>query len=340
MTRKQDQGGSATQAPPANDEDETAGDAGEQQSAAAAPRGKRKRRLRDVADEALKGEAQLMVADPASARIRAVFSGNGVEADRADLGLFADSIKRLARFFTSLTESQPQLYALNFGKSVEVEIGPAEEEVERASRALAAAEAGESDAVRIRREVEALPETTLAGFAARDLLLSSEEDVVGAALSYGTEVTDTFKSLVRHLAEDDISLRLSLPTDTDVDARGGEVVVELDSERAQVYKEALTAVGTDETVKVKVAGTLTMADSASRQIRVTLDPKSRKPPELKNRRAITARYSAKAGREIKAAGLWDKEVIADFEMTRDRRGTTAHLRQPTFLLVGARARYE
>jgi hypothetical protein len=307
---------------------------------APAPRGKRKLRLRDVADDALKGEAQLMVADPASARIRAIFSGNGVEVDHADLGLFADSIKRLARLFMSLTESHPQLFALDFGKSVEVEIGPAEDEIERASRALAAAEEGESDAARLRHEVEALPETTLAGFAVRDLLRASEEDVVGAALSYGTEVTDTFKSLVRHLAEDDISLRLSLPTDTDIDASEGEAIVELDSERAQLYKDALTAVGTDETIKVNAVGTLTMADSASRQIRVTLDPKARKPPELKNRRAITARYSAKAGKQIQANGLWNTEVIAEFEMTRDRRGTTAHLRQPSFLLVGARARYE
>jgi hypothetical protein len=305
-----------------------------------APRSRRRTRLREVADEALEGRGHLMSADPAQARIRATFTGHGVESDRVDAETFGDSVRKLARLFTSLTESRPQVFALGFGNSVVIEIGAPEDEVERASKALAEAERVESPEQRERLIAQALPETTLAAYATRDLFEASEVDVVGASLSYGTQVTDAYKAFVRTLAEDDLSLRLSLPSGSDPSATQGVIEVELSSEEAQTYKEALTAVGDDEVLHVRAVGILAMADSGSRTVRLTLDRNAPKEPALRNHRTVTARYSGRAHREIKEQGLWDQEVVAEFEMTRDRRGTTAHLRRPTFLLLGARRRYD
>jgi hypothetical protein len=303
-------------------------------------RGKRRVKLREVADVALHGEGHLMVADPANARMRAIFSGRGIEQDRADLEKFGDSAKRLGRLFHSLTESRPQIFALDFGKSVTVEIGPPEDEVERAAQALRQVADEDDDKRAARLLASAVPETTLAAYATRDLLLASEDDVVAAALSYGASVTDAYKSFVRHLADEMISLNLSLPTDDDETASAGGLVVAIDSEQAASYREALTAVGTDEVVKVKAVGTLTMADSGSRQIRLTLAPDAAKDPAVRRHRAITAGYTGRAGAQIEDLGLWNKEVRADFEMTRDRRGTTTQLRRPTFSLIAATPRYE
>lgn len=48
--------------------------------------------------------------------------------------------------------------------------------------------------------------------------------------------------------------------------------------------------------------------------------------------------SRHAVREIRDGGLWDTQVRAVFEMTRDRRGTTAQVRRPTLKLVSVEAR--
>jgi hypothetical protein len=180
-------------------------------------------------------------------------------------------------------------------------------------------------------ELSRVPETTLAAYATRDLLEASEDDVVSAALSYGTAVADAYKSLVRVLAEEEISLQLHLPTEPDAP-------VELTHETANAYKEALRSVGSEETLRVRATGALSMADAGRRQIRVTLDRPATKDPALRRRRAITARYSGAAGRKIEDQGLWNKPVVATFEMTRDRRGTSASVRRPTFLLVDVRPR--
>jgi hypothetical protein len=211
-----------------------------------------------------------------------------------------------------------------------------DDEIERAARVLREVEASDEDFddLPLRLQTALLPETTLAALATADLLEASEDDVVGAVLAYGTEVTDSYKTLVRHLADADVSMALRFER-----SDGQEFEINLASEQAAQYSEALTEVGSLETLTVEAVGTLTMADSTTRQIHLTLDPKTPKPLPLRNRRTITADYTAQAGKEIREGGLWDKEVVASFDMTRDRRGTTAHLRPPTFTLMSARARY-
>jgi hypothetical protein len=228
------------------------------------------------------------------------------------------------------------MFGLAFGNSVEVEIGPPDDEVERAARALREVEESDEDFddLPLRLQTALIPETTLAVLATVDLLQASEEDVVGAVLEYGTDVTDSYKTLVRHLADADLSMSLRFPR-TD----GEDFTIELASAQAARYKEALTEVGNLETLKVQAVGTLTMADSTSRQFRLTLDPNAPKHPLLRSRRTITADYTAHAGKEVRENGLWDKEVVAQFDMMRDRRGTTAHVRPPTFTLIDVRARY-
>lgn len=280
-----------------------------------------------------------MSADPARARIRATFSGNGVADDRVDAETFGQSVSKLSRLFTSLTGSRPQVFAMAFGNSVTIEIGAPEDEIERAVKALAAAEAEEDDKKRERLVAQAVPETTLAGYAALDLLQESQDDVVGAALTYGTQVTDAYKALVRALADDDLSMKLALPSAQDLTGASADVSIELESETAQDYKAALTAAGDDEVLKISAVGILSMADSGSRMIRLTLDIEATKDPALRGRRTITARYTGRAHQQIRDGGLWDQNVIAEFEMTRDRRGTTAHLRRPTFTLISAKPRY-
>ncbi len=248
----------------------------------------------------------------------------------------ATRLNAAARLFQSLTESRPQLFTLQFGHSIEVEIGPPDDEIQRAAAALSKVEEDDEDFadLPLRLQTAIIPETTLAALATVDLLEASETDVVGAVLSYGTEVTDAYKTLVRHLADEMISMSLTLPS-----TGGDDFVIELQSEQAEQYKQALTEVGNLETLKVRAAGKLTMADSNSKQVRLTLDSKTAKPALLRNRRAITADYTARAGKAIRDGNLWDKDVIAEFDLSRDRRGTTAHVRPPTFVLTGARARY-
>jgi hypothetical protein len=248
-------------------------------------------------------------------------------------------MKRLSRLFAVITASRPRLYALDVGHSIEVEIGPPDDEIKRAVAALRAVEAEHDEKAARRMMQQVLPETTLAAYAVRDLILASEEDVVGAALSYGTQVTDAYKSLVRQLADESVSLELALPTDEDPSALNWTETVSLDTATAQGYKHALAAVGSDETVTVAAVGTLTMADSANKQVRLAVERSGARDPALRNRRVITARYTQQAGQEIRDLNLWDSQVRARFEMTRDRRGTTAHVRRPTFLLVEARPRF-
>lgn len=328
----------APSSPPADEPDGRSDPPKEPASPAALPaRGKRRTRLRDVADEALKGRGQLMTADPATARIRAIFTGHGVGDDRADLSVLGDMSTRLGRLFTSLTESRPQLFALAFGNSIEVIIGPPEEEIERAAAALRTlAEDPEREALL----PSAVPETTLAAYALRELLLESEDDVVAAALSYTADVANAYKTFVRHLADDMLSVRLALPTDVDRDASGGTLSIELASDTAVRYKDALSAIGDEEVVRVQAFGTLTMADSGAELVRLKLDPDAPKHALLRRKRSITARYTRRAHTQIREGNLWDHEVRAEFDMTRDRKGTTAQVRQPTFVLTGAALRYE
>jgi hypothetical protein len=297
------------------------------------PRGKRKRLLRDIAEEKLSGEARLMVTDPVRARVQATLSGPLVLSDRADMGTLGDSIKRLGHLFMTLTESSPQLFNLAWGNSVTLEIGAPDNEIERAAKALAEVDATPELEITSQMFRAAVPDTLLAAFATQDLLVISEEDVIGAALSYGKEVTDAFKGLVRTLADDDLSLEMTLPVALDQ-----HETVELSSLVAQRYKEELMTVGSDETVKVKAVGVLTMADSGARQIRLTLDRNAAKDPSLRKRRAITAKYTLAAGRKIRELNLWDHSVRAEFEMTRARAGTSTTVRPPTFVLVDAEPR--
>lgn len=339
-------GAAGGQGDPAQDDEDADAPDGQTPVPVPAPRGKRRRKLSEVADDAITGTEHLMVADPAQARVRALFTGHGVGDDRVDLETFGDLIGRLGRFFQSLTESRPQLFALDFGHSVEVEIGPPEEEATRAAARLAELDtdqllqqAAEGDSSAARLLASAIPETAIAGYAARELFQEDETDIVPAVLAYGKEVTETYKGLVRSLAADMVSLELSLPTSTDPDAGQRHVVASLGAEGAERYRDALNEVGTEETLKVTAVGTLTMADSGHREARLTLDKTAPRPPQLRrNRQSITARYTTIAGQQIRDDSLWDKPVVADFDMTRDRAGTTARTRPPQFVLKGARLR--
>jgi hypothetical protein len=296
-------------------------------------RGKRKRKLGDVAEEALAGQGYMITADPDRNRVKATLSGEGIEAERADIEATGETMKRFGHLLSVFTGSRPQLYSFSFASSVVLEIGAPEEEISRANATRKEVEAEKDDKRRKRLMYAAVPETTLAAYATRDLLEASQDDVVSAALSYGTAVAEAYKSFVRVLADEDISLSLELPTDP------AQPVV-LTSETASQHKEAMRAVGSEETLRVKAVGILSMADAGSKQIRLQLDREAQKEPALRGRRAILARYTSAAGNKIQENGLWNTAVIATFEMTRDRRGTSASVRRPTFLLVDVEPRYK
>jgi hypothetical protein len=299
-----------------------------------ATRGKRKRLLRDIAEEKLYGNARFLVSDPMRARVQATLSGPFVLSDRADMDSLGDSIKRIGHLFMTLTESRPQLFDVAWGNSVTLEIGAPDDEIERAAKALAEVDAVDETEITSRMFQAAVPETLLAAFATQDLLVISEEDVVSAALQYGKAVTDAFKGLVRTLADDEMSLALTLPLSPDE-----HETIELSSTDARVYKEALMTVGSEETVKVRAVGVLTMADSSARQVRLTLDKSARNDQALRKRRVITAKYTVAAGRKIRDLNLWDHSVRVQFEMTRARAGTATTVRPPTFVLVDAEPRH-
>jgi hypothetical protein len=313
-----------------------------------APRGKKRRLLKEISEEVLKGEARLMV--DASTLLRAIFRGEGVSDSSVDAEVFSSSVGQLTKLLSTMTGARPQIYAFGFGQSVYVDIGPSEDELDRADEALGEYERAQddktkTDAQRSRLAEAAVPETLLAVLATSELIESSADDVVGSALSYGTQVSDAYKGLVRVLAEEDISMDLELHGERFEGAPGPPIPVEealpgLSSEVAREYREALTAAGSEEIVKITAVGILTMADSGRRQVRLTLDPKAKRDPALPRRQlSIIANYSPAAGRNIKEQGLWDNEVIARVEMTRDRRGSTAHVRRPTFRLISAKPRY-
>jgi hypothetical protein len=195
-----------------------------------------------------------------------------------------------------------------------------------------------TDKERAKLAPAAIPDTLLAALAAEELLDASTEDVLKASLSYGTTVTDAYTRLVRTLADDEISMTLEVP-EVDKDAQPIRRELEISTQTARDYKDALLATGSQETVKVSAAGTLTMADSARRHIRLTLDKAAAKDPRLSNRSAILARYTVSAYQAIRDENLWDRYVIADFEMTRDKQGTTAQRRSPSFILIAARPRF-
>lgn len=329
--------------PPGDSQPSGAGGGGDvaPNQADAPKRSKKRRRLRDIAKEELQGTGRLM-AGRTKETIRAVFDGRGVEEHSVDAETFNDSATGVTRLFTTMNGSRPRYTAFGWGSSVWVDIAASEEELDRAETAWAEYERTKSNRKRESLARLAIPDTILAALATEDLLAASSEDVLSAALSYGTEVTDAFKALVRTLAEEEISMKIEIPQEPEEEAAERSTRQrELSSGTAQQYKDALQAAGSQETILITAVGVLTMADSARRQVRLTLDSKATNDPALGARRtAITARYTLKAHDAIKKDNLWDQHVIATFEMTRDKTGTTAQKRAPSFVLISARLRYE
>jgi hypothetical protein len=298
---------------------------------------KRRKLLGEIASEELKGTGRLMAGRTAET-IRAVFDGIGVDQDSVDAEVFNDSSGAITRLLAAMTGSRPRYVEFGFAHSVYVDIAAPEEELDLAEEGLREYDKAGTDEERVKLARAAIPSTLLAGLAAEDLLDASTEDVLKASLSYGTTVTDAYKALVRTLADEEISMTLELP-ETGEDARPARRELQVSTQTARDYKDALSAAGSQETVKVSAAGTLTMADSARKQVRLTLDKGAAKDVRLANRTAILARYTVTAYQTIRKENLWDQHVIADFEMTRNKRGTTAQRRPPSFVLIAGRPRF-
>jgi hypothetical protein len=321
----------ATDEPGGNEPDEAstqrADEEGQGEPAAPIIRGPRKKRLRDLEERHLHGDKYALVADADSGRLSALFTGVGFEHGVADALKTALSIQRLAGLFSALTNATPLLTAVSMPHSIRIELSPTEQEVERARQAISLAEHEEDEHRQARYLTLAIPDTTMAGIATWDLIEQSREDVVDAALAYGQSVTDAYKSFIRLLADEEITVELKLPFEIE------PAVLTFDE--AQAYKAALAEYGSEETISVTAYGELTMADSGTQQVRLRVDPSRAKDPAIRRQRAITAGYSGPAGTKIRDEGMWGKEVKATFDMTRPRRGTGASSKRPLFVLTDA-----
>lgn len=233
-----------------------------------------------------------------SGKAIAIFDGAGITAEGGDPGAVGKFIIAVERFLDSVG-ADVVLTALNFASSLRIELEPRlstreKEELEQIQSEEASASAETDRSALVPRSVIGLE-------AAARILREPPERVVDRVRVLGAEAREELRKLSETLDEDEVSLRFTSATQT-------EAVVT--SREARGYARRLRQSEELEPRSLTVVGKLSRTDSEARQFRVVLD-RDLMPPELDGRRRhVEGGYTAKASRQVRDGGLWDRTVVA------------------------------
>lgn len=275
-------------------------------------------------------------------------------AKEATLEVLQRAFQHLQAFYDTLRADE-QVTGLRLAHSVHVWIGPSESEVDAAERALeqyeeevatpqakpkprppTKTEARREKAKRDRMARQFVPNTVLANSVILELIGETtdedETDPRAAALRYGAGVASRLRAIVKQLADDGLDLEVGWTLD---DRR-----VEASADRLSKVAEALGQPGTPSRFRVSVAGTLRMADADKLQFRLRFASDVPRPDVLREWRkgTITGTFTRRMQQSLTERQLWNQEVIAQLEVTREERGTSAARSKPRVRLTAARAR--
>ncbi|MDQ3740434.1 MAG: hypothetical protein M3389_05760 [Actinomycetota bacterium] len=266
---------------------------------------------------------------------KVTLAGEGVTGSHGDAVWIGEAMARLGRLLAVLGDAAPQLAGLVFGASVTFEFTPSDEELEHAESAHRAAQqrgtSAEDDETR-RLLMRAVPDTTVGGAMAGELLESALADPVETALEYGTGVTQAYSSLAAHLAtREDAQVELVAP------GRGDRVVVtSRDSKR---IRRELRDLGERQPTTIRAFGVLSLADATKRRFGLRLDREVVRHPILRGRSVVSGEYAPEVGDKLRDAGLWNTEIRAVLRVEYNPGGGTSTVRPASFTLIDAEPRY-
>lgn len=260
-----------------------------------------------------------MIADDRSA-LRTVLRGGSILGDRGDAWLIGGAMRRITKALRETAEQYRRpgevienalLRNLAWTKSVVIEFE------------VSAGERVEHTLDGSRRS------PTIDAARALAELLGTEDagHLLPRAIQLGPGSINEHKQFLHLLAGDDITLEWQVPD--------AERIVVLSSTDAYRDYAVLSRDGESATERIRVPGTLTMADSRRHRFELSLPARAPETRFLGRKKTISGDYAEEVGHHLKDEGLWDTDVMAAIDVTYDLPQTTATPREPTFVLVGA-----
>ncbi len=251
---------------------------------------------------------------------RATLRGESIGTGSGDARIIGDAIRRIAGALREFAQphregsivalTNPLLSNLIFGQSVTLEF-----------------EIGVVEDIEIGLDGTRHSPTIDAARRLREMLAAEPTELAERAIKLGPNAAGAYKTFLNVLAKDSVTLEWQVPGVPQV------VVITSDHARRDALILSENRGGTVE--RLVVSGTLTMADSALNQFKLTLPAEVERPTRLKGKHRVHGKYPEELGWKLKDESLWDSQVTATIEVTYDPSDTSAIPRKPTFRLIDA-----
>lgn len=272
--------------------------------------------------------------------IRIVVEGDSIGATSGDGEAIGTMILRASKLLRAFGTT-PMLEQLQFGSSVELEFRAPETEVTSATNKLAearrlAAAAGPSPTPEQSKEIDltlggAVTSILVAAQAASDLVSVPSQDAAEAAVAYGTQVAEAYKTLASAVAKADVTLTIDVPDHEPVQLTAPKAL--------RVAEELREATETIEQ-EITAFGVLSIADQEQHGFGLRLDPDARRHPFLRRKRVVHGTYLPAIEHQIREQGLWGNEVRATLLVVRDPIVSTSSIRPQRFVLRAVEPRFK
>ena len=271
MTETEDERGHA-------EDPDDGGELDDQQGPAVAPvRGQKKQLVKARSEEL--AEWHLAQGQEPGDPVEVVFRGDRIGSDGGAASVIGATLQRLANLIGSIGGGDPYVEALTFANSVHILLRPRKDELERARADFrrgvelreSRREAGMVvDDPTVRRLLEAsVPDVEVASALAADLLSVSAEEAPAAAVRFGSEVAQAYKTLANTVAKNELTIELTPP--------GGGDPVRLGAQKAAMVNDALRDVTEPRRYEITVYGTLSIRGRHPARLRPSPGPRPRPP---------------------------------------------------------------
>lgn len=182
--------------------------------------------------------------------------------------------------------------------------------------------AGDNETIRM---ADPISPTVEASRQISDLMQAHDDELVQLARSVGPEGARAYRRLLKAIGDsEDAEVSWTSP---------GRQPVAVTSIGATKAFMALDREGESESDTFVVAGHLSMADADLHQFKLKLPKGAPRPPQLKGKRIVNGAYDDPVGQFVKEKGLWDRDVVAEIRIEREREETVAAPRNPKFHLL-------
>ena len=269
--------------------------------------------------------------------IRLIFSGDAIGSESGDGAAIGMMIVRGANLLAALG-ARPQLATLEFGKSVTVEFRAPDIETARAEEKLDAARAlaaerepsEDLDAEIALTLGEAVTDVLVASELAAELLSVSSTDAPEAAVGFGNDVAEAYRTLANAVSKAELTFTIQPPQHDPG---------ELTPAKAVRVADALRAASEPLEQTIVAFGVLSIANQEQHGFGLKLDTDATRHRLLKGKRVVHGTYLPPVEARIRDEGLWGTEVRATLLVVRDALVSTSTIRPPSYTLIDVEPRH-